>query len=149
MKVEFRDALFVLQDIGPMSDDEVESLYYAVPEYQQSECQQVEEPFAVQWDKLEEIWSRWNKDEFSVEPGETAAHTVEFVIPMDAASVLITTYVYNSKTMGKINDELDSPVNAQKQKRGLLRWREVEGPRGWTRVTAYDIIFEIGVQEDE
>lgn len=136
VKVEFRDALFVLQLLAPMTDSEVEGLYYEVPENQQ-----VEEPFAVQWDKLEEIWSRWDKDEFSVEPGETAAHTTEFVVPLDVASVLITTYMYNSKTMGKIDDRLESPIGAGKRKRRLLRWREVEGPRGWTRVTAHDIVL--------
>lgn len=143
VKVEFRDALFVLQILAPMTDSEVEGLYYEIPQNQQ-----VEEPFAVQWDKLEEIWSRWDKDEFSVEPGETAAHTTEFVVPSDVASVLITTYMYNSKTMGKINDDINSPISAYKQKRTLLRWREVEGPRGWTRVTAYDIVLEEMEQSD-
>ena len=137
VKVEFRDALFVLQLLAPMPDGEIERLYYDVPEHPQTE-----EPFAVQWDKLEEIWSRWDKDEFSVEPGETAAHTIEFVVPSDVASVLVTTYMYNSRTMSKINDDIDSPINAQKQKRRLMRWREAEGPRGWTRVTAHDIVLE-------
>ena len=147
VKVEFRDALFVLQVLAPMPDAEVEGLYYDVSEYQQ-----VEEPFAVQWDKLEEIWSRWGKDEFTVEPGETAAHTIEFVVPLDVASVLITTYLYNSRTMGKIDNALDTPVLAPKQKRRLLRRLDAEGPRGWTRVTAFDIVpnyLEIGIRENE
>ena len=148
VKVEFRDALFVSQHLAALPDAEVESLYYDVPD----EHQQVEEPFAIQWGKLEEIWSRWDKDEFSVEPGETAAYTVEFVTPREVESVLITTYLYNSRTMGKIDNTLDSPVRAQKQKRRFLRWLDVEGPRGWTRVTAYDIVpnyLEIGIRENE
>ena len=144
VKVEFRDALFVLQLLAPLPDAEVENLYYDVPEHPQ-----VEEPFAIQWEKLEEIWSRWDKDELSAEPGETKAYTIEFVVHSDdVASVLITTYMYNSRTMGKIDDDIDSPINAKKQRRRLLRWREVEGPRGWTRVTAHDIVWGEMQQSD-
>lgn len=64
---------------------------------------------------------------------------MEFVVPSDVDSVLITTFMYNSRSMGKIKGDIDSPVRAEKQKRRLLRWLEVEGPRGWTRVTAHDI----------
>ena len=147
VKVEFRDGLFVLQQVAPMGDDEVERLYYSAPEDPQTE-----DPFAIQWETLEEIWSRWNKDEFSVEPGETATYTVEFATSWVVESVLITTYLYNSRTMGKIDNALDSPVVAPKQKRRLLRWLDVEGSRGWTRVTAYDIVpnyLEIGIRENE
>ena len=144
VKVEFRDALFVLQHLAPMADAEVEDLYYDVPEHQQ-----VEEPFAIQWEKLEEIWCRWDKDDFSVEPGETKAYTIEFVVHSDVASVLITTYMYNSRTMGKIDDDIESPIYANKQKRRLLRWREIEGPRGWPRVTAHGIVpFKFNAEEE-
>ncbi len=136
VKVDFRDGLFVLQHLAPMPDDEVEPLYYDTPASPQTEA-----PFAIQWHNLEEIWNTWPADELSVEPGQTAAYTMEFVVPSDVDSVLITTFMYNSRTMGKVNDSIDSPINAQKQKRRLLRWHEVEGPRGWTRVTAHDIVL--------
>ena len=137
VKVELRDAFFLLQRLSPMADASVEDLYYNT-----SATPQTEDPFAIQWNKLEEIWSRWDKDDFSVEPSETATYTIEFVVPEEVKSVLITTYMYNSRTMGNIDDALDSPIDAPKQKRRLLRWREVEGTRGWTRVTAHDIVLE-------
>ena len=137
VRVEFRDGLFALQHLAPMPDDEVEYLYYNAPGYVHNEGMN-----AIQWDTWEEIWSEWDNDELSVEPGQTITHTVEFVIPWYVNSVLITTYMYNSRSVGKIDDSLNTPDNAPKQNRKLLRWLDVEGPRGWTRVTAHDIVLE-------
>ena len=143
VKVEFRDGLFVLQHLAPMPDEEVEYLYDSASAYVYDEGMNV-----IQWDTLEEIWSAWNKDELSVEPGQTVAHTVDFLVPWDVESVLVTTYMFNSKTMGKINNNFVNPDDAPKQRNRLLRWREVEGPRGWTRITAHDILLEETEQPD-
>lgn len=144
VKVEFRDGLFALQHLAPMEDEIVEDLYNNAPEYVHNESMN-----AIQWETWEEIWSEWDKDELSVEPGQTVAHTVEFVVPWDVESVLITIYMFNSRTMGKIANSFDNPDDAPKQKHKLLFWREIEGPRGWPRVTAYDMVpFEFEDREE-
>ena len=135
VKMEFRDGLFALQRLARMEDDVVEDLYENAPVYVRGGGMN-----AIQWETIEEIWSEWSKDELSVEPGQTATHTIEFVVPWDIEPVLITTYMFNSRTMGKIANSFDNPDNAPKQKRKLLFWQEIEGPRGWPRVTAHDMV---------
>ena len=145
VKVEFRDGLFVLQDLGPMADDEVERLYETALDTHHDD----ENEF--QWETIRELWVKWGKDELSVEPGQTAARTIEFVVPWDVESVLITTYMYNSRTMGDIDERVNYPVNAVREQPRMIRWWKSDGPRGWLRVSAHDIVpFELdGVEETE
>lgn len=133
VKVEFRDGLFSIQKLAPLQDLEVERLYT--------------QPFGnnewlteAQWEVIESVWAIWDKDELIVEPGSTTALTIEFVIPNNIEAVLATTYLYNARAMGKIEHTFADIDDAPKRKHWLLRWREVEGTRGWTRTSAYDIV---------
>lgn len=138
VKVEFRDGLFILQKIAPLNDDEVTQLY--AQSLDSGISANNEESQDIQWETLDEIWSVWNKDDLIVEPGSTIALTIEFIIPKAIQSVLITTYLYNTRVMGKIDNAFTNIDDAPKRKHWLLRWRELEGSRSWTRTTAYDII---------
>ena len=93
----------------------------------------------IQWETLDEIRGVWNQDELIVEPGSATTLTIEFIVPKDIQAVLITTYLYNTRVMGKIDNAFTDIDDAPKRKHWLLRWREVEGTRGWTRTSAYDI----------
>lgn len=136
VKVEFLDGFFVLQKIAPLNDDEVTQLYAPSLDDAVSANEESNDP---QWETLDEIRNVWNKDELIVEPGSAATLTVEFIVPKTIQAVLITTYLYNTRVMGKIDNAFDAVDDAPKRKHWLLRWREIEGTRGWTRTSAYDI----------
>lgn len=136
VKVEFRDGFVVLQKIAPLNDDEVTQLYAQFSDDAVSANEGAED---IQWETLDEMRNVWNKDELIVEPGSAATLTTEFIVPKDIQAVLITTYLYNTRVMGKIDNAFADIDDAPKRKHWLLRWREIEGTRGWTRTTAYDI----------
>ena len=137
VKVEFRDGLFILQKIAPLNDDEVTQLYTQFSDDAVSASEGAED---IQWETLDKLWIVWDKDELIVEPGASAALTIEFIVPKTIQAVLITTYLYNTRVMGKINNAFADIDDAPKRKHWLLRWREIEGTRGWTRTSAYDIV---------
>ena len=136
VKVEFRDGFVVLQKIAPLDDDELTQLYAQSFDNAVSANADEED---IQWETLDEIRGVWNKDELIVEPGSATTLTIEFIVPKDIQAVLITTYLYNTRVMGKIDNAFTDIDDAPKRKHWLLRWREVEGTRGWTRTSAYDI----------
>lgn len=136
VKVEFRDGFVVLQKIAPLDDDELTQLYAQSFDDAVSANADAED---IQWETLDEIRGVWNKDELIVEPGSVATLTIEFIVPKDIQAVLITTYLYNTRVMGKIDNAFTDIDDAPKRKHWLLRWREIEGTRGWTRTSAYDI----------
>ena len=137
VKVEFRDGLFILQKIAPLNDDEVTQLYAQFSDDAVSASEGAED---IQWETLDKLWIVWDKDELIVEPGASAALTIEFIVPKTIQAVLITTYLYNTRVMGKIDNAFADIDDAPKRKHWLLRWREIEGTRGWTRTSAYDIV---------
>lgn len=135
VKVEFFNGLFVAQKVAPLEDDEeVEDLYKEPPEEVSAIGRSIDFP----WQILEDVQSSWDKDELIVEPGETMALTIEFVVDSDIEAVLITTYLYNVRAVGRLNETSDW-YNPPKRRKRLLRWLEEEGPDAWTRVSAYDI----------
>ena len=136
VKVEFLDGLFILQKIAPLNDAEVTQLYAQSLDDAAVANEELNDP---QWETLDEIWSVWDKDDLIVEPGSTVALTIEFIVPKSIEAVLITTYLYNIRVMGKIDSVFADIGDAPKRKHWLLRWREIEGTRGWTRTSAYDI----------
>ena len=136
VKVEFRDGFVVLQKIAPLDDDELTQLYAQFSDDAVSASEGAED---IQWETLDEMRNVWNKDEMMVEPGSAATLTIEFIVPKTIHAVLITTYLYNTRVMGKIDNAFADIDDAPKRKHWLLRWREIEGTRGWTRTTAYDI----------
>ena len=94
VQIELNKGFFRLQQISPLSDEEVEELYSQVFS---------EQIYAeMQWPKLDEVERAWVKGELVVEPGESHPETYEFIISKNVHAVLIYTYFYNSKfAMGK------------------------------------------------
>ena len=132
VKVEIRNGLFTIQQVAPTTDEDVEYLY------SQSYTGNVEY-LDLAWNVLNEIPRVWNRDELVAEPGESVTATFEYLVPSYVQSILLTTYFYNSRVMGTIDDVRNSR-DAHKKRR-LWLW-EISGPRGWTRTTACDMLTD-------
>lgn len=89
VKMEFREAFFLLQKISPVSEEEVEALYTQVFRDRKYDN--------LQWPTLDEAPRNWEKEVLIVEPGESHQETCEFVILADIESVMIYTYFHNSQ----------------------------------------------------
>ena len=135
VKVEFRDGLFTVEQLAPVSDEYVEQLYGKT-------FVDKERYEAPEWHRLKEIRLEWEEDELIAEPGEKVAVTLEYIVPNYVESVLITTYFYNTRVIGKIPAEIN-PRDAERKKQRRWLWR-ISGPRGWIRTTAHDIVFAGG-----
>ncbi|MCY4436749.1 MAG: hypothetical protein OXE05_05375 [Chloroflexi bacterium] len=92
VKMEFREAFFLLQQISPVSDEDAEALYA-----QYSQALEEEEYESIQWPTLDEVPRTWDKDVLIVEPGESHQETCEFIVSQGVQSVIIYTYFYNSR----------------------------------------------------
>lgn len=129
--IEFLDGFAVIFQVSPATDDDVESLYEEVFNTQQ---------FAnVQWPYLDGVRHRWDKDGLLVEPGETETEIFDFIVGRDVQSVIISTYFYNSRVVGKIPVDMELDA-VQRRKRKFRRWMIEQGPLGWGRVSVYDMI---------
>ena len=131
VNIEFRDGLFIIQQIAPSLDEDVEELYASVFLDHEHED--------LQWPTLEQARRAWDEDELIVEPRESETETFEFIVSTDVESIVITSYFYNSRVLGKIPDDIELR-EAPRLRGKLRRWREVRGPRGWSRTTVYDIL---------
>ncbi len=89
VKMEFREAFFLLQQISPVSDEEIERLY--------DQAYTGEEQGDLQWPTLDETLRTWRDNELIVEPGESHQEIWEFIVSKDVESVMIYTYFYNSR----------------------------------------------------
>ena len=136
VKVEIRDGLFAIQLMAPISDAEAEEIYAKTFRDTLPNGTLVDHG-ALKWQTLDDARLSWNEEELIAEPGESATATFEYIVDSEVESLLITTYFYNSKAMGKIDDHID-PEDAGKRKHWLF-WRQ-PGPRGWVRTTPHDII---------
>lgn len=92
VKMEFREAFFSLQQIGPVSDKDVDALYA-----QYSQAFEEEENESIQWPTLDEVPLTWDRDVLIVEPGESHQETCEFIVSREVQSVILYTYFYNSR----------------------------------------------------
>ena len=129
--IEFLDGFGSIQQVKPVSDDDVEYLYQQVF---------VDQDFGnLQWAPLDTLRLHWPKDGLLVEPGETETEIFDFVVQRDVRSVAITTYFYNSRVVGKIPDDVKLDAVTRRKKR-TLRWRRESGPLGWGRTSVYDIV---------
>ena len=117
VKIELREGFFLLQQVAPVSDSEVEALYAETFEDRRFNN--------IQWPTLEEAASTWEEGELVVEPGESHAETLEFIVPADVGSVLIYTYFYNqaaARSPGAaegwaattVHDIIEAPVRARR-----------------------------------
>ena len=133
VKLEFYDGLFVAQKLAPLEDEYVEDLH------SESLTNISDEVFGTfPWETLEWFRYSWDKDDLIVEPGEARTLTFEFMVGNEIKAVLLTTYLYNERAVGRLRAPFDGYVPS-KRKRRLLRWQEVEGPIGWIRTSPYDI----------
>ena len=89
VRVEIRRALFQVQRIAPASDAEVEQLRQQVFERQEKDN--------IQWPPCDELTLTWQKNQTIVDPGESLQITSEFIISSTVQSVLVFTYIYNSR----------------------------------------------------
>ena len=129
VKMEFRDGLFTLEQLAPLSHTDAERLFEKLFDRDLYE--------SPKWDLLRERRLKWSKDELVAEPGEKVTATFEHIVSNAVQSLLITTYFYNTRVMGKIPTEM-KPREADRRKR--FWWsRRPSGPKGWGRTTAYDI----------
>ncbi len=89
VKIELREGFFRLQQVSPVSDDEVERIYaqaFIDEEYED-----------IQWPILSQVPRTWNEMALIVEPGGSLQETQEFIVSSDTESVIIYTYFYNTE----------------------------------------------------
>ena len=89
VKIEVREGLFRLQQIAPLSDEEIVELYAQVFIDEESKH--------LQWPTLEEVDRNWAANELIVEPGESHQETYEFIVSREVTSVMVYAYFYNSR----------------------------------------------------
>ena len=89
VKMEFREALFRIQQVSPVTDEEIESLY--------NQASTGEEQGDLQWPTLDETLRTWRENEIIVEPGGSHQETWEFIVSKDVEAAMIYTYFYNSR----------------------------------------------------
>ena len=106
VRVDFREGYFRLQAISPLSDEEVEELYADVFVNRANRD--------LQWPTLDKAYRQWSRNDLIVEPGESHQETCEFIISGEIRTVLVDTYMYNSKRPAV--------------------------PEGWGTTSAYDIL---------
>lgn len=87
--IELREGFYRLQQVAPVSDEDLEVLYAEVF----AEGKQVE----IQWPTLEQVRRNWDKNETIIEPDESHPETFEFIVSKDIESVVVYTYFYNSR----------------------------------------------------
>ena len=92
--MEFRDGLFTVEQLAPVAGDMAERLFDEIMDKDLYE--------SPKWDLLSVRRLEWAKDELIVEPREKATATFEHIVSDAVESVLITTYFYNTRVMGKI-----------------------------------------------
>ena len=134
VKVEVRDAQFEVQQIGPLSDEDVEVI---VEEAEEDDAQE-QRP---RWDTLARVRMSWEEDGLIVEPGESASELFEYIARRELKSLLLITSFANLGVLGKIPNDGDLG-KAPRQRRFIL-WYDrgpKRGPKAWTRTSAYDIV---------
>ena len=131
VNIEFLNGYSRIQRIAPALDEYIEQKYV--------ETFVKQEHGYIQWTTLDDYRHDWDKGAFSIEPRETGTEIFEFVVSSELESVMITTYFYNSRVVGKVADDIDVR-DAPRLKRRWWRWLEVKGSRGWDRTTVYDIL---------
>ncbi len=89
VRVEINKALRRVQQIRPVTNEQVEELYAQVFVNANYDV--------MQWPVLGEFRGAWPEGTFVIEPGESHNEVYEFVMASDIETVLVYTYFYNSK----------------------------------------------------
>ena len=92
VKIEISEGFFRLQQISPISDEEIEELEAQV--FVDKTKQH------IQWPTLVQLPRHWEKNELIIEPGESHQETCEFIISRKVNTALIYTYYYNQNRLG-------------------------------------------------
>lgn len=85
VKVDLHEGFWTLQQISPITDNEVEQFFSRDP---------VEELTVYPWPVLNEGGWQWSQVGLVIEPGETHQELLEFIVPDDTATLLIYTSCY-------------------------------------------------------
>lgn len=88
VKVELQEGFFLLQQIAPVNDEEIETLYAEVFIDHESEY--------ILWPILEKVPRAWDRGTLIIEPGESHQEICEFIVSDSVKSVLIYSYFFNS-----------------------------------------------------
>ena len=86
VKVELHEGFWVLQQIAPIGDTEVEDFYSLSAEAS---------PQEFLWPVLDEGRWIWSLDHIAIEPGETHHELLEVILPNEVETVLLYTFCYN------------------------------------------------------
>ena len=89
VQVEILEGNFLIQQISPESDEEIERLYAEVFIGQEQQ--------EMQWTILDRIDLSWQRGELIVEPGEAHPESYDFIVPREVKTVRIYTYFDNSR----------------------------------------------------
>lgn len=87
VKIELKEGLFVLQQIEPVEDEDIEALYAEIFVDKEAED--------ILWPTLDEVRRKWAKNTLIIEPGEVHQEVCEFVVTSGVKSVLAYVYFYN------------------------------------------------------
>ena len=88
VKIDLGESFFSLQQIAPVSEEDVERLYARVFVDMESDF--------LQWPILDEVSRAWSGNKMIIEPGEVHREACEFIVSMDVESVIIYTYFYDA-----------------------------------------------------
>ena len=98
VKIEIRNAIFRIQQVAPLPDEEVERLYSefnAKPSYEKY----IAFPTLVEFDR------EWEEDEFVIEPGETGSENYEFFVKNDFDAVSLYAFFNDQTTATSPRDQ--------------------------------------------
>ena len=87
VKLGLRDGFFLVQQVSPSSDEDIETWF--------AEVFVNGDQLDIQWPTLDEKRLSWREDELIVEPGESHRETYEYVVSRETETVLIYTYYFN------------------------------------------------------
>ena len=87
VKVCIENAFFRLEQIAPISDEDIEDY--------RAEVFMEREHDSIRWPILEEIQLNWQRNELIVEPGESHRETLDFVVLREVETAQVYTYFYN------------------------------------------------------
>lgn len=87
VKLGLREGFFLVQQVSPSSDEEIEERF--------AEVFVTGDQLDFQWPTLDERHLSWREGELIVEPGESHRETYEYIVSKETGTILIYTYYFN------------------------------------------------------